>query len=253
MWPEWIAVFVIGVCIGSFFNVCIYRLPRGLSLVRPGSKCPKCGVKIRWWDNVPIMSFIVLRGKCRKCGCPISVEYPLVEVLTGICFLLLYIEFGPSLRLLSYGVFSSLLILAFFIDLHHKILPEVITLPGVASGILFSLAAGELRQSLLGCAVGAGTVRLIVHLGKFIFKREAMGLGDVALAAMVGAYLGWRLLLVTLFFSFLSGSVVGLILVASKKKGMASEIPFGPFIAGSALAVAFYGPELLQIYLRLYG
>lgn len=250
---EHILVFVVGACVGSFLNVCIYRLPRHLSLVKPRSRCPKCEVPIRWWDNIPILSFILLRAKCRNCGERISLQYPLVEFLTAALFLLIYRSTGLTVLFVAYAVFSALLIVAFFIDLSHLIIPDRITIPGMVLGVTFAALTGRLRGSLLGIVVGAGILLCAAYLGKLVYKKEVMGYGDVKLAAMVGAFLGWQLLLLTMFLSFLSGAVIGLILIVLRKKTMASTVPFGPFISGSALFTLIYGERLLAWYLQLYG
>jgi leader peptidase (prepilin peptidase)/N-methyltransferase len=259
-------VFLIGACIGSFLNVCVYRIPKRLSLIRPGSHCPRCGSPVRWWDNIPILSYILLRGRCRDCGVRISVQYPLIESLTALFLLLVYYQFGFSVSFIGYSIFSVLLILIFFIDLHHLIIPDLLTVPGIGLGVLFTWLAGRapaaigrpwlaegLRESLIGAVVGASILLLAAYLGKLAYKKDVMGGGDVNLAAMVGAFLGWKFLLLTLFISFLSGSVAGLILVGARRKTMASQIPFGPFIAGSALFVLIHGEGLLAFYLsKLY-
>lgn len=265
MFLQYTFIFLVGACIGSFLNVCIYRIPKRLSLIAPGSRCPRCGVPIRWRDNIPILSYVLLRGRCRSCGEPISVRYPLVESLTAGCYLLLYHLFGASISFVGYCVFSTLLILAFFTDLYHRIIPDVVTVPGIAAGFIFTWLAGkvstttmrpwmaeDVRASFLGILLGGGILLLTVYGGKSLFKKDAMGGGDVTLAAMVGAFLGWKYLLFTLFISFLSGSLAGLILIGLKKKTMASIIPFGPFISGSALFALIYGEKLLMFYLKLY-
>jgi len=262
---EYTFVFLVGACIGSFLNVCIYRIPRHLSLLRPGSRCPRCGVSIRWRDNIPIVSYLLLKGRCRNCGKPIPARYPLVECLTAVSYSMIYFLFGMSISFVGYSIFSTLLILVFFIDLYHRIIPDVVTIPGIAVGFLFSWLAPrtsvtsvrpwlaeDVGSSLFGVLLGSGVLLLTAYGGKFLFRKDAMGGGDVTLAAMVGAFLGWKYLLFTLFVSFLSGSLTGLVLVVLRKKSMASIIPFGPFISGSALFALFYGEKLLTLYLRLY-
>lgn len=249
---DYIFVFIIGACVGSFLNVCIYRIPRHLSLIRPGSRCPKCGVSISWRDNIPILSYFILRGKCRNCGEPISLQYPIVESLMAGCWLLIYHYSGMSIFFVSYSIFSALLILSFFIDLHHLIIPDLVTIPGIAIGFLFATLTGGMRTSLFGILLGAGILLSAAYLGKFFYKKDVMGGGDVKLASMVGAFLGWKYLLLTLFISFFSGALVGLILIALKKKTMASSIPFGPFISASAILTLIYGEKILLFYLNLY-
>ncbi len=249
---HYIFVFVVGACIGSFLNVCIYRIPKHLSLVRPGSRCPGCGTSIGWVDNIPILSYVLLRGRCRHCGEGISPQYPIVEFLTAGCYLLLYQHFGLSVPFVGYSIFSALLIVAFFIDLYHSIIPDYVTIPGIIIGFAFSLLTHEVRISLLGILLGAGVLLVVGYLGKLLYKKDVMGWGDVNLAAMVGAFLGWQFLLLTLFMSFLSGALGGLILIALRKRSMASMIPFGPFISGSALFTLFCGEKLLMLYLKLY-
>lgn len=251
----YIIFFLLGSIIGSFLNVCIWRLPRGESIVYPGSHCPVCGAPIKWFDNIPILSFLLLRGKCRSCGERISLRYPLVELLTGCLFIAIYGFFGLSFQTLIYILLTSSLITIGFIDLDKKIIPNLITLPGIALGLIFSLFLHHLslKDSLLGAILGGGILLLVGIFGKALFKKPAMGGGDVKLAAMIGAFLGWQQILLVLFLSFLIGAVIGT--AVELMKGTLSkrrQIPFGPYIALSGILAIFFGQDLINFYLGLF-
>jgi leader peptidase (prepilin peptidase)/N-methyltransferase len=254
--PQWEIVAVIGVLgalIGSFLNVCIHRLPRGESIVRPGSRCPSCTTPIRPLDNIPIASFLWLRGRCRACGHRIAVRYPAVEAFNAAGYILLWYRFGPTPETAVYAIFYSALLVVTFIDWDHQIIPNRITLPGIAIG-LFSAAtvlAGGFMDAVLGAVLGGGLLYAVAVGSEWVLKKEAMGLGDVKLLAMIGAFLGWKAVLLTIFVGALSGSVIGLTLMAIRVKQRGDPIPFGPFLALGAMAALFAGPELIAWYLRL--
>lgn len=350
----WAAVcFVFGCCVGSFLNVCIHRLPLGLSLVSPPSHCPHCKYSIPWWLNVPLVTWLWLRGRCRNCGAPISARYFVVELLTGLAFLACWVGFGRESAVLAlvYGVFLAGLIAATFIDLEHFIIPDEITLGGMVAGVLASFFLPELHgaatltesleRSLVGLVTGAGVVYLILRLGKWLFgrqrldlpagtrlvfaetalhlpdreipyeeifyrssdticlhaervelidrcycnvpvrvallarrlqigeeqldpetcphmevvaseivlPREAMGLGDVKLMAAIGAFLGWRAVIFSLMLSSLIGAVVGLTLIAMRRREWSSRLPYGPYIALAATVWIFGGNKLAESFL----
>ena len=258
-----IIVFLFGRVIGSFLNVCIYRLPGGLSIVHPGSFCPGCKHPIAWFDNIPVFSYIALRGKCRNCKKSISARYPLVELLTASLFVILLVAFGPGVKFLAYLILSCGLIIATFTDFDHRIIPDVISCPGIIVGflisvlypplhgsshpwnLLFSLRGAAILDSLSGILVGGGVLYALGILGKAIFKKEAMGGGDVKLLAMIGAFAGWRLALLTVFISSVIGSIAGLII---KIKSKNSYIPYGPYLAIASLISIIWGESLISWY-----
>ncbi len=267
-------VFVFGLLIGSFLNVCIARLPRGTSIVSPPSHCPRCRQPIKFYDNIPIISFLLLRGKCRSCGEPISWRYPLVEFLNALCYLWIVHEFGLGGEAVLLMAFCSSLIVITFIDLDHQIIPDVITLPGIMIGLLaapffmsplfdplpFNLPllmphASWLLVGFLNAAIGmlCGGLPLLI-LGwawEKLRHVEAMGGGDIKLMAMVGAFLGWKSAFLTIFLGAITGSIVGLILILFRKHDPEKVIPFGPFLALGAAVSAFYGSSITSWYLNL--
>lgn len=251
--PVFIIVFIAGLLIGSFLNVCIYRLPRGESIVFPSSHCPACNKPVKPYDNIPVLSFIFLMGKCRTCGVPISWKYPLVELLHAFGYVFILHQFGFSLQTLIYALFFSSLVVVTFIDLSHQIIPDVITLPGMVLGLIAGstvLPLGPLR-SLIGLVAGGGIFYLIAVLSVVILKKEGMGGGDIKLIAMMGAFIGWKGILLTIFLAALSGSVGGLLLIFLKGRNRSEPIPFGPFLVLGALVSLFWGSEILGWYLRL--
>jgi leader peptidase (prepilin peptidase)/N-methyltransferase len=254
-WILMIFVFCIGAMVGSFLNVCIYRLPQGLSIAAPRSFCPVCQTPIRAYDNIPILSFLFLGGKCRKCGNPISWRYPLIEVLTGGLALALFLKMGLTFPFFCFFCFAAALVVITFIDLDHRIIPDVISLPGIAVGFLLALLTITigLWNSLIGIAVGGGSLYLVAIVYEAVTKREGMGGGDVKLLAMIGAWLGWKAVLFTLFFSSLTGSVIGGIIMMAKKEDGKLAVPFGPFLTVSAMAYIFFGEKLIEWYLNWGG
>lgn len=251
-----------GLIIGSFLNVCIYRLPRGVSLVSPPSACPRCKKPIRPWENIPLVSYLFLRGKCHACGEPISLRYPLVEILNGLLYFSVVFVFGSGWHLPFLFALVSALVVITFIDLEFQIIPDVITLPGVAIGLIaasvllpdpFSLplAAPSGGGSAIVGPVNAG-IGLLLGGGLFyliaVLSRGGMGGGDIKMMAMVGAFMGWKAVLLTTFLGSLSGSVVGIFLVLFKGKGRKTKVPFGPFLALGALLTLFLGGSLLRWY-----
>ncbi|HBY57790.1 MAG TPA: prepilin peptidase [Candidatus Atribacteria bacterium] len=247
-----IFVLLLGLIIGSFSNVCIYRIPRNESLIRPGSHCPKCNQPIKFYDNIPLVSFIILKGKCRYCKEKISWQYPLVEFLTAVLYLLLFLRYGLQLVTFVYMFFCSALIIITFIDLKENIIPDVLSLPFLLLGFLMSFFLKNLSpiNSLLGILAGGGVLLLVAILGSFLFKKEAMGGGDIKLAAMVGAFLGWQLTLLSLFLSFFTGAIIGIVILI-KNKGESDPIPFGPFIALGTIIALFFGNSIINWYLSL--
>ena len=248
-----IALALLGLCVGSFLNVCIHRLPLKQSVVHPGSRCPKCGYVLRWYDNMPVLSYAMLRARCRSCGAPISLQYPLVEVITAIVFVAHWYVFGPTVMLPVRLVFGCALIVLFMIDLEHQILPDVITLPGIVIGVVLSLflPPGPV-ESLLGVLVGGGLLWGIAELWYRLRKVEAMGFGDVKMLAMVGGWLGIKMVALTFVLSSMMGGLVGVVLIASRRADMATKVPFGTMLAVAALIASLYGGPLLAWYLSRF-
>jgi leader peptidase (prepilin peptidase) / N-methyltransferase len=245
---------VLGALLGSFINVVIYRLPRDLSLVRPRSKCPHCGAGIAFYDNIPLVSYFVLGGRCRRCRGPISARYPLVEAL-GAALTAVIVGLAPTpLMAVVWIAFALSLLAVLFIDFDYQIIPDAITLPGIVVGLV-AAAFGPLpfRDSVIGVAVGGGGLLLVAEAYRRIARREGLGLGDVKLMAMVGAFLGWRGALATLILGSLAGSLVGGALIASRRGTRLTALPFGSFLAPAAWAALFFGPWLWRAYLRLLG
>ena len=241
-----IAAGVLGACIGSFLNVVIYRVPAEESIVSPLSRCPHCKTPIRPRDNIPIVSYFILKGKCRDCGAEFSPRYALVEALTAAIAVILFLKFGPTMKFVCSFAFAAALTAITFIDLDHQIIPDVISLPGIP---LFMLAAVFFmgltwKDSLIGILVGGGTLFLIAFSYEFITGREGMGGGDIKLLAMMGAFLGWESLLFILLVSSFLGALVGIVFMAFKGADWKFAIPFGPFLSIAAFAYIFYGHVL---------
>ena len=250
-WPIVAVVCAFGAMVGSFLNVCIYRLPRGESIVWPGSRCPSCQAPIPAYDNIPILSFLVLLGRCRRCRAPIRWRYPLVEALNGFGYLLLFWSYGLTWTTAAYALLFSSLLVVTFIDLDHQIIPDLITLPGIIIGLVaaaFVLPPGVpgFWGGLIGLLVGGGFFYVVA-----VMSRGGMGGGDIKLIAMIGAFLGWHLVLLTIFLASLTGAVVGLGLMAFKGMGRKTPIPFGPFLALGAIMAIFWGTAILEWYLTL--
>jgi leader peptidase (prepilin peptidase)/N-methyltransferase len=244
----------LGLAVGSFLNVCIHRVPRGASVASPPSRCPGCGYALRWYDNVPVLSYALLRGRCRKCRVPISIRYPIVELVTMGVFLLHWWIFGWTALMTVRLVFACALIVLFAIDLEHHLLPNVITLPGIVVGLIVSTVVPPgVRDALLGTLLGGGVLWLIGEAYYRYSGREGMGGGDVKMLAMVGAFLGWKLVLVTLVLSSVAGSVIGLIVIAMRRGDMKYALPYGTFLALGALAASIVGDEIVAWYAGLYG
>jgi leader peptidase (prepilin peptidase) / N-methyltransferase len=251
--------FLFGAAIGSFLNVVILRLPQaGTSIAFPASHCPRCQTPLSWYENIPIISYLVLRGKCSHCRAPISLQYPMVELLTALLAVAVLATFGLSITAAGFFLFCAALVTIIWIDIHHQIIPDVISLPGIVLGFLFSFVSTFVswQDSLIGMLAGGGFFYLISLTYYLIRKQEGLGGGDIKLLALLGAFLGWQSLLFIIFASSLSGSIVGLIAMRSQKKGGATRIPFGPFLALSGMAYLFFRPqiyELFQLYLRMMG
>ena len=259
-----ILIFALGLVIGSFLNVCIYRLPqKNLSIHSPRcSFCPECRVPIRFYDNIPVLSYLLLRGHCRYCNAAISRVYPLVELMTGTLFLFSMYQFGPTLALLHSCLFISLLIPIAWIDARWYIIPNEIILVGLITGTAATLLIGlphhnpdYLIGRLIGAVGGGASMALIAVAGTFLFRKQAMGGGDIKLMILIGLFLGsWPDLLVVIMTSAFAGSLVGLSFIAlGKKSGGGSRIPYGPFLVIGALLDLFWGNEIWNWYLTLTG
>jgi leader peptidase (prepilin peptidase)/N-methyltransferase len=245
--------FIFGAIVGSFLNVCICRLPEAESIIWPGSHCPHCKNAIKFYDNIPLVSYFLLRGRCRYCKGNISLQYPLVEGITALSSLFLIIKFGPSLSYLFYFAFVAALIVITVIDLYHQIIPDAISLPGIGMGLLASLLIPQITffNSLIGILLGGGSLFIVATFYQWLFKREGMGGGDIKLLAMIGAFLGWKAVLLTILLSSLIGSVTGILMMVVKGKDFKYAIPFGPFLSLGAVISLFYGEEIVRWYLAL--
>jgi leader peptidase (prepilin peptidase)/N-methyltransferase len=252
-WLPPLAMFVLGCCIGSFLNVCIHRLPLGESVVFPASHCPACGQAIRCYDNLPLLSFLMLAGRCRNCRAAIPWRYPLVELLAGLLALGLHLRFGSSAATAVYGCFAAALVVISVIDLDHRIIPDRITLPGIplmGLAALLLLGADWLSVSL-GVLSGGGSLWLVAWVYSRLTGKEGMGGGDIKLLAMIGALLGWPGVLFTIFVASALGTAVGLAIMLRTRHGMKLAIPFGPFLSAAAVIYIFCGPYLIGLYLGL--
>jgi leader peptidase (prepilin peptidase)/N-methyltransferase len=242
----------LGAVVGSFLNVCIYRLPLGRSIVWPSSACPFCGRELSWYENIPVVSFLALRARCRTCAAPISVRYPLIEALTAAMFAGAWWYYGAQPLLASRLILGCALIVLFAIDLEHHLLPNAITLPGIVVGLVFSFFTEPgWQSSLIGILVGYGVLFAVAEAYYRVRHEEGLGQGDVKMLAMVGAFLGWKLALLTLMMASLCGTLIGVLLIVTKRGGMKYALPFGTFLALGAAAAATVGPAILDWYLGL--
>jgi leader peptidase (prepilin peptidase)/N-methyltransferase len=248
-----IFTFVMGLCIGSFLNVCIYRLPNSQSLVRPRSTCPHCNTVIRFYDNIPVLSYLWLKGRCRHCGAAIALRYPIVELLGGLFALGTYLKFGLTIETPIYYIFIAALLVVTFIDLDHRIIPDVITLSGIPLFFIASFLLPRITwtQSLLGILVGGGSLFLVAWTYHLITKKDGMGGGDIKLLAMIGAVVGWQGVLFTIFASSLLGTLAGLAVMVQSRQGMKLAVPFGPFLAIGSIIYLFFGTRLITLYINL--
>jgi len=267
MFKEIIA-FIFGLPVGSFLNVCIYRLPRSESIINPPSHCPKCNKQIGWYDNIPLISYILLKGKCRDCRATISPRYFIVELVTGLMFLFLMMRFGFSVDFFIFAIFICILIVVTFIDFGHYLIPDVLVLPGIILGLAVSTKNSLLTtlhplfwnvsssfasflNSLTGAFLGFLSLLVVALMGKALFKKEAMGGGDLKLLAMMGAFLGWKNVFLTIFISSLVGSIVGVALILLKKKGRRDYIPYCPYLALAGIISIFWGDFIIAKFLYL--
>lgn len=242
-----------GLIVGSFLNVVIHRLPRGRSVVWPASACPWCEGRIAARDNVPILGYLLLGRRCRRCGAPISPRYAIVEALTAILFVGNLLRFGATVEAAAGCLFCALIVALAGIDLEHLLLPDHLTLSGVVAGIALQpwLPRTTWLEGLVGALAGAGLLILTMNFWYWLRHEEGMGLGDVNMMAMVGAFLGWKGIAVTLLLGTISGALVGVALILGRRLSLRSKLPFGVFLAFGALVALFWGPEIVDGYLKL--
>ncbi|WP_427162826.1 prepilin peptidase [Aliinostoc sp. HNIBRCY26] len=262
--PAIIIVFALGASIGSFINVVVYRLPAGLSILWPPSRCPHCLNQLKAYDNVPVLGWLWLKGRCRYCKSPISVRYPVVEAVTGMIFLLIFLIFNVSILTLGYWAFCSWLLALSLIDLDTMTLPNPLTKSGLVLGMIFQVVVGYINEAsitsvvkhlmmgIVGAVLGLWLFDAIALLGIFL-QKEAMGAGDAKLAAMMGAWLGWKHLLLAGFIACSLGAIVGISAILLSKRKWGQKIPFGPFLASGAFFTLFGGEAVLSAYLRLFS
>ncbi len=246
-----VAVILFGAIVGSFLNVVILRLPqRDASIAFPGSHCPKCQAPIYWYDNIPVLSYLLLGGKCRKCKITISLQYPFVEFCMAMLSMALYVKFGLGFEYGFYFMFLAALLVIIFIDIHHQIIPDVISLPGIVIGFVGSFfnVLVTWQQSAIGLILGGGVLYAVAFGYYIATKRDGMGGGDIKLLAMIGAFLGWQSLLYVIFSSSLIGSIVGITAMIKQGKGGRTRIPFGPFLALGAISFLFFQESIFTLW-----
>lgn len=251
--------FLLGAVVGSFLNVVIHRYPAGLSIVFPPSSCPRCGHRIRPWDNIPLLSYAILRGRCRDCGAGISFRYPLIEMVNGFFYLAVFLNTGPSVAFFPLCAIVSMTVVLMYIDLDIQILPDVIDLPGIVLGLLMGwFHAGErhpnlvladtLLDSAAGALLGSGMLLSVAVIYKWLRKLDGMGMGDVKMLAMIGAVIGWRAVLPVIFIASITGAIFGVLLAFRSREGLQFAVPFGVFLGLGFLIVVFFGRCLFQWY-----
>ncbi len=245
--------FCFGAVIGSFLNVCIHRLPLGESVVSPGSRCPGCGHEIRWWENIPLLSYLFLRGRCSGCGTAISPRYPAVEMLSAGAAVALLREFGLAVDFFVYYLFTAMLIIVIFTDLEHRIIPDEVSLSGIVVGFCSSFLVSKIGwiDSLLGIVAGGGSLFAVAWGYYLLMGKVGMGGGDIKLLAMIGAFLGWKAVPMVIFLSAFAGSVIGGFYLLLRRDVSDRAIPYGPFLAVAAIATLFWGEELWNLYWKL--
>jgi len=253
-WQLTLMAFVFGMCVGSFLNVCIYRIPAAKSIVYPGSRCPSCGTGIRFYDNIPVLSYLLLRGKCRQCHAKIAIRYPLIELLGGFFAIVVFLKFGLSIEAAVYYAFIAVLMAITFIDIDHRIIPDVLSLPGIVVFFLAALAVPTVtwKESLIGILVGGGSLFLVAWIYHLLTRKEGMGGGDIKLLAMIGALIGWKGVFFTIFVASATGTLIGLTVMMATRQNMKLAVPFGPFLAIGAISYIFFGPPLIYWYFHLF-
>lgn len=253
--PIWAVVLWLGAAVGSFLNVVIHRLPLGESVVKPRSRCPSCRATIAWYDNLPIVSWLALRGRCRHCAAEISPRYPFVELATTSIAFVLFARLGVSVAFLVQFAFACALLVVAYIDLDHQIIPDRISLPGILAGLVAAVPGGApaMLDAVLGVLLGGGLLLTVAFVYERTTGREGMGGGDVKFLAMIGAFLGWQGVLLTLLLGSLLGSAIGIVLMTSRGADRKLAIPFGPFLSLGALVTLFWGHAIVQWYMTYAG
>ncbi|MBN2062270.1 MAG: prepilin peptidase [Deltaproteobacteria bacterium] len=247
-----ISSLVFGLILGSFLNVCIHRIPLRKSIISPPSSCPQCGNRIKYYDNIPLLSYLILRGKCRYCGQSISLRYPVVELISGLLSLSLFLRYGFSFQYFAFLAFVEALIVLSVIDLRFKIIPDVISLPGIPLGFIVSVISNHMawEESMIGIVGGGGFFYLVAVIFKGITGKNGLGGGDIKLLAMIGSWMGWKALPFIILISSLSGSVIGSTVLLLSQKGLRVKIPFGPFLSLGCVVYLFFGKEIISCYLN---
>jgi leader peptidase (prepilin peptidase)/N-methyltransferase len=249
-------IILFGLAWGSFLNVVIFRIPREMSLLKPPSTCPKCGTGVKPYDNIPVLSYLLLRGKCRHCGFHIPFSYFLVEVLTPAVFVALYAHYGRTAGVPFFAscVFASMMIALGFIDYYHQLLPDEITVPGLVLALGYGLVRQDMsfRQALVGAAVGSGFLLFVYGAYFLVRRKEGLGMGDVAMLLLIGAYLGWLPTVLTLILASFAGALVGVFFILARKKDMQYALPFGTFLAPAAVVALIWGERIITAYLGLF-
>jgi leader peptidase (prepilin peptidase)/N-methyltransferase len=246
-----IFAFIFGMAIGSFLNVLIYRLPRRISIVAPHSFCPSCKKPIRWYENIPVISYIILGGRCARCSKKISLRYPVVEALTGLLFLYAASRYGLSYEFFFIVFFFSAMIVVAFIDFSFQVIPDIISMPGIVLGMVYQIIKGDFLVGLVGMIFGGGLILLIRVIGGKVYKKEVMGLGDVYLTAMIGAFVGFPYIIPAIFVAALVGAILGVIFIISTHQSRESPIPFGPFLGIGGVSVIILSPQFHQLFALL--
>jgi len=251
---ETIAIILFGLIWGSFLNVVIYRLPRRKNLSFPPSHCPQCSRPIKVYDNIPVLSYLLLGGRCRQCRVRIPITYFLVEFLTPLSLILLHFRYGLSLHFFASCVFTSALIVLAFIDFYHQILPDAVTLPTLALALGYAFFRPDLSilQALLGAGIGAGFLLLVYGVYYLLRKKEGMGLGDVTMMLMIGAFLGWKQAFFTLILASFVGALAGVLFILFRKKDLQYALPFGTFLAPGAYIALLWGQTIIEAYLKMF-
>lgn len=246
--------FIFGACIGSFINVCIYRIPNSISIIYPPSACPRCNTQIRFYDNIPLFSYLLLRGRCRHCNEAIALRYFLVEIIGGGFALVTLFNYGVSFEGFIYYVFITILLIISFIDIDSKTIPDIITIPGIPLFFLasFALPAVTTIDSLFGILAGGGSLFIVALIYYLFTKKEGMGGGDIKLLAMIGAIIGWQGVLFTVFIASSVGTLTGLLMMLSTKMSLKMAVPFGPFLSIGAIIYIFFGAQMTFWYLHLF-
>lgn len=243
-----VLIFILGLIVGSFLNVCIYRIPRNMSIIHPGSTCPRCGHRLAWFELLPVLSYFFIRGRCRHCKADISRRYPAIEILTGFLFFAAFNQFGLSVKFFDLAVLTSLLVIISMIDIEFYIIPNRLVFLGLVAGMALGIMkdGDTLRFMAIGLAAGFGLMLLVALL-----SGGRMGYGDVKLSAMLGVFLGWQAVLLAIFFAFAGGAVYGLFLMLALGKSRQTAVPFGPFLAAAAIATYLWYEPVISWYLHL--